>query len=138
MTTVSQNKPVSTWKPVTAGILSIIAGVIAILVALWIFRRHEGFFLMARGERWRASGLFALLVGIMSIIGGIFALIRKAWGAALAGAITALYPFGILGILAIIFVALPKGEFDQTTPKESIVLTEKPKNKTPDGKSSNL
>jgi amino acid transporter len=57
--------------------------------------------------------MFALLLGIMSIIGGIFALMRKAWGAALAGAITALYPWGIFGILAIIFVAMAKQEFSK-------------------------
>jgi hypothetical protein len=113
MTTTSQNKPVSTWKSTTAGILSIIAGLLAILLALMMFHRHEVIGLPNRGGRWRVVGLFALLMGIMSIIGGIFALMRKAWGAALAGAITALYPWGVFGILAIIFVAMGKQEFSK-------------------------
>jgi hypothetical protein len=38
---------------------------------------------------------------------------RRVWGLALAGSICALVgPWGILGILAIIFVALGKGEFE--------------------------
>lgn len=99
MTTSTQNKSANTWKPTTAGILSIVAGVIAILLSLRMFRRHEVIGYFIRSGRWRVAGIFALIVGVMSIIGGIFALIRKAWGAALAGAITALYPFGIFGIL---------------------------------------
>jgi amino acid transporter len=86
---------------------------LAILLALMMFHRHEVIGLLSRGGRWRVVGMFALLLGIMSIIGGIFALMRKAWGAALAGAITALYPWGIFGILAIIFVAMAKQEFSK-------------------------
>jgi len=44
-------------------------------------------------------------------VGGIYALGRRVWGLALAGSICALVGFGILGILAIIFVILGKGEF---------------------------
>jgi hypothetical protein len=113
MTVGSQNKPLNNWKSTAAGILSIIAGFLAILLALMMFHRHEVIGLLSRGGRWRVVGMFALLLGIMSIIGGIFALMRKAWGAALAGAITALYPWGIFGILAIIFVAMGKQEFSK-------------------------
>ena len=113
MTVGSQNKPVSSWKSTTAGILNIIAGVLAIILSLMMFRRHEVIGLLNHGGRWRIWGIIALLLGIMSIIGGIFALMRKAWGAALAGAITALYPWGIFGILAIIFVAMAKQEFSK-------------------------
>jgi hypothetical protein len=45
---------------------------------------------------------------------------RKAWGVALAGAITALYAFGIFGILSIIFVSLAKNEFGQPADKDSV------------------
>jgi hypothetical protein len=121
MTTNTQNKSANTWKPTTAGILSIVAGVIAILLSLRMFRRHEVIGYFIRSGRWRVAGIFALIFGVMSIIGGIFALIRKAWGAALAGAITALYPFGIFGILAIIFVALSKGEFNRPAAKATII-----------------
>jgi hypothetical protein len=118
MTTSSQNKPVNTWKSTTAGVLSLVAGVLAIIFAFAMLGRHEVITLgIAHAGRWRVVGIFVLLMGIMSIIGGIFALIRKAWGAALAGAITALYPWGIFGILAIIFVAMGKQEFSKPAAK---------------------
>ena len=37
MSTNSQNKPVNTWKSTTAGILSVIAGLLAIILALMMF-----------------------------------------------------------------------------------------------------
>ena len=131
MTSNTQNNPVSSWKSTTAGILNIIAGVLAIILSLMMFRRHEVIGLLSHGGRWRVWGIIALLLGIMSIIGGIFALMRKAWGIALAGAITALYPWGIFGILAIIFVALSKGEFSKLTVKQPMVAASGTDTKSP-------
>jgi len=49
----------------------------------------------------------------IDIVGGIYALRRRIWGLALAGSICALLgPWALLGILAIIFVSLGKGEFE--------------------------
>jgi hypothetical protein len=53
--------------------------------------------------------LFAL--GIVAIVGGISAIRRGSFGLSLAGAICAL-PSVILGILAVIFVSMSKGEFE--------------------------
>ena len=50
-------------------------------------------------------------LGIVAIVGGISAIRRNVFGLSLAGAICAL-PSGILGILAVILVALGKREFD--------------------------
>jgi len=59
-----------------------------------------------------AVGVILLILGVIAIIGGASALKRKSWGLALAGSICALFnPVGILGILAIIFVAIGKSEF---------------------------
>jgi len=52
--------------------------------------------------------LFAL--GLVAIVGGVSAVRRGSFGLSLAGAICAL-PSNILGILAIIFVSVSKGEF---------------------------
>jgi hypothetical protein len=120
MTADTQNKFVKTWKPTVAGILSIIAGVFAVFLALLMFRRHEVIALFFPNRRWRITGLFILLLAVMSITGGIFALMRKAWGVALAGAITALYPFGVFGILSIIFITLAKDEFGTPADKDSV------------------
>jgi hypothetical protein len=134
VTTNSQNKTINTCKPTPAGILSIIAGVLAIIFAFTMFHRHEVIGLLNHGGRWRVWGIIALLMGIMSIIGGVFALMRKAWGAALAGAITALYPYGIFGILAIIFIALSKGEFSKPAVKETTTPASGTDTKSPGSK----
>ena len=55
-------------------------------------------------------GVFFLGLGVVAVIGGVYALRRKSFGMALAGAICAL-PMIILGILAVIFVALSRKEF---------------------------
>ncbi len=55
-------------------------------------------------------GVFFLVLGILAVLGGISAVRRKKFGLSLAGAICALAS-GLLGILAVIFVALGKREF---------------------------
>ena len=54
--------------------------------------------------------VIAMVLGVIAIIGGISALRRRSYGLSLAGAICAL-PSTLLGILAVIFVALGKREF---------------------------
>jgi hypothetical protein len=55
-------------------------------------------------------GASLILLGIVAILGGRAAMKRSSFGLALAGAICAL-PSGTLGVLAVIFVSLAKGEF---------------------------
>lgn len=100
-----------TWKPTAAGILCIIAGVIGVIIGIVIaVVGGIGWFF---GMPWfSAIGAPIIVVGIIAIVGGSCALRRRVWGLALAGSICALLgPWAILGILAIIFVALGKGEF---------------------------
>lgn len=52
-----------------------------------------------------------IVLGMVAIVGGVSTLRRNKFGLSLAGAICAL-PSVILGILAVIFVALGKREFD--------------------------
>ncbi len=116
--TPSQNTPAPapvsgkprTWKPITAGILTIVAGVNHIIGGI-VFTALGGMF----GAMWGipligAIGIPLIIIGAISIIGGIFAIRRKLWGLALAGAIVSLSDF-VLGILAIIFVSMGKNEF---------------------------
>jgi hypothetical protein len=49
---------------------------------------------------------------VIAIVGGVYSLKRKAWGLAPAGSICALSGYFILGLLAIIFVAMGKNEFE--------------------------
>jgi hypothetical protein len=125
-----------TWKPTAAGILSIIAGTIAVISGIEVavvFAIGGASF----GIAWvGAIGVPIIILGIVAIIGGIYALKRRIWRLALAGSICALFSpwvhpepeilaahfpntiytyfffFWVLfGIPAIIFVSLGKGEF---------------------------
>jgi hypothetical protein len=106
-----------TWMPTTAGILDIIAGCWGLLLALM-------FILIGSVTRFvpdvppylfpifTGLSLPLLLVGILAIVGGIYALKRKIWGLALAGSIAAFFPSWILGLPAIVLTALSKKEFE--------------------------
>ena len=111
-----------TWKPTVAGILDIIAGVFALMGGLILvllgtvsvrflayfdvqaFQLPPVVFLLA-------TGLPLLVLGILALVGGIYALRRKIWGLALAGSIATVLFSQLFGILAIIFVALSEDEF---------------------------
>jgi hypothetical protein len=113
-----------TWKPTAAGILTIIAGILGLLlgiafaVGLGIAGTMIGVIPGFPGVGF--LGLIAvpwIILNIVAIVGGIYALRRRLWGLALAGAICAFLSTvpllgWILAILAIIFVSLGKGEFE--------------------------
>jgi hypothetical protein len=112
-----------TWKPTAAGILTIIAGFLGLLiglalaVGLGIAGTVAGLIPGFPGARFLALvAVPGIILSIVAIVGGIYAIKRSVWGLALAGAICALLftvPFlgWILAILAIIFVSLGKPEF---------------------------
>jgi hypothetical protein len=96
-----------TRKPIAAGILSIISGAFIV----W-YRSSE---LIQVG-----SSSVGIVLGLIAIAGGVFAIRRKVWGLALTGAICAIvppHPWGyliwtpVLGISALVFVVLSKSEF---------------------------
>jgi hypothetical protein len=96
-----------TWKPVVAGTLTIITGAFT----AWY----------RTAELIRAGSMpLGIAVGLIAIAGGVFAIWRKAWSLALAGAACAIapaHPWGkliwtpVLGILAVALVVLSKSEF---------------------------
>jgi hypothetical protein len=120
----------------TGGILSIVAGALGgiaslmgILFMILIFsitatdssyyydgyRYAEGSFAVFM-VIWIIFAAFFVLVGALGVVGGIFAIRRKNWGLALAGAIAGTITFFPVGVPAIIFVALGKGEFEAVSP----------------------
>jgi hypothetical protein len=117
-----------TWKPTTAGILTIIGGAIGICLGALVilFGGLVGLGSTIAGALGEPAivGILGNLAGIIgtigggmiglgavAIVGGIFALKRKLWGLALAGAICATLGSGVLGVLSIIFVSMGKKEF---------------------------
>ena len=118
-----------TWKPKTAGILTIIAGCIGIGSGAWITLVAIplgvggaiaggmagpvlGGLLAGLGAYIGMVGGGAIALGVFTLICGIFALRRSFWGLAFAGAICAILLATPLGILSIIFVSLGRREFE--------------------------
>ena len=101
-----------TWKPTTAGILCIITGALQLIFGL-AMATVGGIGGALIGMGWlSAIGAPLIVLGIVAIVGGIYAVRRKIWGLAIAGSICALIGPWMLGIPSIIFVILGKGEFE--------------------------
>ncbi len=120
-----------TWKPTVAGILNIVGGALFILGAIAVLLGILFFIPISRSTGpgpvpeiggWMIPGnleailviaaIYFLTVGILPIIGGIYALRRKKWGLALAGSIAAIFGSSVMGILATIFTAMSRDEFE--------------------------
>jgi hypothetical protein len=108
-----------TWMSMTAGILDIICGTWELFIA-FILTFLGGVLRVVATIPPMVAPLLAVLaipfaiLGILAIVGGVYALLRKIWGLALAGSIAALFApwFWLLGIAAIVFTALSKNEFE--------------------------
>jgi hypothetical protein len=110
------------------GVLSIVAGAfeingggtilasarLGIEFRLWDFALYPGIWfehVVPVDSPWFIiMGGLLVVLGIIAVLGGIWALRRRSFGLALAGAVCIL-PLGILGILAIVCIALAKREF---------------------------
>jgi hypothetical protein len=116
-----------TWKTKTAGILAIIIGALCVIewgvVALlgifeWGWLAMGG--LLGAGGIIEAIAAIVIAIGIVAIVGGIFALRRKRWRLALAGSICTIFSLWFIPILvnvplaiaAIVLVVLGKREFE--------------------------
>ena len=106
------------WMPLTAGILELIIGIPGLIVGLIAVAVGSflTFFVAGLGG---LIGAPIVVLSIVAIIGGVFAIRKRVWGLALAGAICGFIvglplvaPAILLGIPAIIFVALGKRQFE--------------------------
>ena len=109
--------------PIIAGVINIISGILTLIgfSLFFIFSIASSISVIelngcdlgvdiASGILFFISS-FLLIIGILSIFGGICALQRRKWGWALTGSICALIIEFPLGIVSIILVALSKDEF---------------------------
>jgi len=108
-----------THKPVIGGILILISGVFGLLgtVNYWIGigEAGSGF---GKGDipPFVPSIIFGLpvpafIIAILALVGGTLALFRKKWTWSLISAIAASLSFILLGIPALVLIALAKDEF---------------------------
>lgn len=115
------------WMPTAAGVLNLIAGVLALLGALAVIflatvatvvpqaiagPEDDLPLALAAAFFWMLAGL-ALVCGLVAIIGGVVALRRTGWGWPLAGAIAAFFCAFPVGLLALIFVVACERELRQ-------------------------
>jgi hypothetical protein len=108
-----------TAMPVIAGILAIVSGGFKLLALLGL--TIASFFIIASPTP--SCGLVEVtillfisiplaILGILAIVGGIFALQRKRWALALTGSIAAFLPWEFVGLASIILIVLSKNEFE--------------------------
>jgi len=107
---------VRTNKPVIAGWLDIVAGIIwlffVVLLILILIGFSVGFGTpsgVTQGRLWLVSITFAL-PGILAIAGGLFSIRRRNWMLALIGSICVV-PLG-LGIIAVVLLAQSRNAFN--------------------------
>ena len=111
--------------PVVTGVLSIVSGVfgvfagvgmIIISVIFWgaitlsVSTTDEFPFFIFQTV-YLVIGIFFLILAILAIVGGVFALQKRYWGLTLAGAIASIFTFFPTGIAAIIFAGLSRQDF---------------------------
>ena len=108
-----------TKKPIIGGILTIISGLLGLLgiasYSIGLGNVGSGF---GEGDMppFVPSIIFgmsipAIVIALLAIAGGILALLRKRWRWSLAGSIAAALSLIILGVPAVVLVALSKDEF---------------------------
>ena len=61
-----------------------------------------------------ALGIALIVLGVLAIVGGVYALKNKTWGLALAGSIAAVFTGRLLGVLSLIFIVLGKKDFNKS------------------------
>lgn len=104
--------------PIAGGILSILAGLLGIAQGL-LYLATESMALdlgLTGTEILCFCGALSLIFGLAGFAGGVFAVQRKSFGLALAGAILGMLSFGfvfgfVIGLIGVILIAISKEEF---------------------------
>jgi len=117
------------WMPQVAGILDIVSGAAGLAIGLFIaVGRHAaraaaagaaapprmpgfGMFPLMPGIFGPGLGIALIVISVLAIVGGVFALRSRVWGLALAGSIAAVISGRLLGIVALVFAVLGRRDF---------------------------
>jgi hypothetical protein len=106
-----------TAKPIVAGIFNIVIGSICMLCVLGLAIAAAVLAPISSdlpAPIWWLLSIIAVPIaalGIVSIVGGVYAIQRRMWGWALAGSITTAFISNVLGIVAIVLTAVSRDEF---------------------------
>jgi hypothetical protein len=113
------------WMPTAGGVLNIISGIFGFIgsfflafiavvvnraVAAGIIEDYPRLAELPAAFFWFLAFILFVL-SLITLLGGVLAVQRKAWGLALAGSICAILHSNILGIIATVFVAMSRSEF---------------------------
>ena len=102
---------------IISGALGVIGGLVLVILAAWggvvVEVVQDGVVeSWVLGAAFIAPGIVAIIIGGLAILGGRLALARRRFGWAITGGIASLFCTWVLGILALIFIAISKREFE--------------------------
>lgn len=101
-----------TGKPIAGGILGIIAGVVVFFVGAILIADGATVDYYWESADWAeiGTGIILVVLAALAVVGSSFAIARRNFALSVLGGICAL-PFWLLGIPALILIALSRNEF---------------------------
>ena len=100
-----------TGKVTAGGVLMIISGVMGLILGTGVILETTPTEYSSFIGAYIGLSILFLVLAVLPVISGVFALRRQTWGLALAGAIIAIFWTPYLGVPAVILIALGKREF---------------------------
>jgi hypothetical protein len=113
-----------TWKPLTAGILDIIWGIFGLLGVLMLgfiavlCMLNPGWDKSSAAEPVGMAALFWIIAAfyfvfsVLSVVGGIFNILRRCWVLALIGSVSTFAVVFMVAAVSIVCTAMSKEEFN--------------------------
>ena len=118
-------------KPVIAGTLTIVAGALALAMAMFLIMIEASDIEELDSSIWAETdytpadlegiletcGVISIVFGVIAIVGGVFALMRKHFAIAVTGAFFGLLGMGfiigaVLGLVALVLIIMSRSEFE--------------------------
>ncbi len=125
-TTETAKQPSYSLMPIAGGILNMLSGIIGLIATAFLITISITFGADIADEVVTSLGFLhigipltiiwlvaipMLVISILAIISGVFALNKKNWGLSLAGAICSIVPSQFIGVIAVILILISKKEF---------------------------
>ncbi len=118
---MEREMPHKSFRPVAGGVLSLVSGYLNVFEGILLLSRSSLFPLMGNFVNvstlstagTNAFAIIMIVLGVISAIGGFYAIARRGYPMAVIGSITSLFPSVavIPGILSLIFVGTSRSEF---------------------------